>query len=262
MSRDRRALRRFPGRKRVGRRRGGRAAGGPPGSAQQAPAEAEPKAALALASWQLGSVEALREAMRCDGEQLRAGFARDRRTRVRAVQALFAAMRAEAFGGVKRLVWAFLDEPRVWQFLADAGWTSCDDAVQDALNDAEKRGLGQVEISTSVWTHQYCLEDMSQTNVQTGRCRLLRRVSPWAPVLSVSRWQYSTRFGWSDCDLEMHGLLAEALAEAEALGEAVVRRTVRGAEYDFDLQALTQANVHTGRVRALRYGPPVVGSGP
>merc|ERR1719356_181823 len=248
---------------RIGRRRRGHPAGAPPGAGRQAEAKAEPRVALALASRQLVSVEVLREAMRCDREQLRSDFAFDRRTRVRAVQALFTAMRADALDGVKRLVWVFLDEPLVWQFLADSGWISCDGAVQHVLNDAERRGLGQVEISTRAWTHRYCLEGMSQTNVKTGKDRLLRRVSPWAPALSMPRWQYSVRSGWSDCDLEMQGLLAEALAEAEAQGEAIVRRTVRGTEYDFDLQALTQANVHTGRVRALRYGPPIaVGSGP
>jgi len=165
-------------------------------------------------------------------------------------------MEADAFNDIKRLVWAFLDAPRIWQFLADSGWTNCSQLAQDTLNEAEKDGLDKVEVSTDAWTHSYSVARMEQTNNDTGKVRELRRISPWASVLMLPRWQYSTRFGWTDCDLDMQSLLAEMLAEAEARKESIVRRSLRGSEYEFDFVTLAQTNLATQRVRALRYGPP------
>jgi hypothetical protein len=224
---------------------------------------------LALTVSQLEDVAVLRSVMTIDPERLSREFAEDRIMRRLALKALCEeGMGAVASDDVQRLAWGFLDEAAVWQFQADAGWTSCSGEVQAILDEAKRNRREQVDATTGAWTHQYSLADMSQTNRSTGKRRPLRLVSPWAPVLVAPRWQYSTRFGWTDCDLEMQALLAEALAEAENSAVDVVRRTVGlpvsysdkpiSVEYDFNFKDLTQTNVSTRRERRLRYGPPIL----
>jgi len=97
---------------------------------------------------------------------------------------------------------------------------------------------------------------MTQVNLDTGRSRDLRRSSPWTLAPSVPRWQYQTLYGWSDCDLAMQQLLREGLLDAEREVTTIVQREVRGTMYQFDFASLTQLNMATGRVRALRFGKP------
>lgn len=65
------------------------------------------------------------------------------------------------------------------------------------------------------------------------------------------------RFGWSDCDLDTQRSLGEALHDAEREKTTLVTRVMRGILYEFDFVSLTQMNLDSGRVRALRFGPPV-----
>jgi hypothetical protein len=166
---------------------------------------------------------------------------------------MFKLMRLEHLAPIKKLVWAFIDQPPAWQFLADAGWSDCDIATQALLNDAERLGLESVDFPSRAWTYRYSLAAMTQVNLVTGKSRALRRRSPWSVAPSVPRWQYQTQFGWADCDLEMQRLLGEALHDAELEQRTLIHRVVRGALYEFDFMGLTQKNVATGRVRALRF---------
>merc|ERR1711933_296224 len=148
------------------------------------------------------------------------------------------------------------DQPLAWQFLADAGWADCDVATQALLNDAERNGLESIDVPFRAWYYRYSFETMTQVNLCTGTSRDLRRSSPWTTVPPVPRFQYQTRFGWSDCDLETQRSLGEALRDAERERTTVVQRMMRGTFYEFDFVGLTQRNIATRRVRALRYGTP------
>jgi hypothetical protein len=165
-------------------------------------------------------------------------------------------MRVEHFDPIKKIVWTYIDQPLAWQFLADAGWADCDVTTQALLNDAERNGLESIDVPFRSWTYRYSFETMKQVNLDTGRSRNLRRSSPWTTALPMPRFQYQTRFGWSDCDLEMQRSLGEALRDAEREQIAVVQRVMRGTLYEFDFVGLTQMNIETRRVRALRFGPP------
>merc|ERR1712232_438322 len=164
----------------------------------------------------------------------------------------------DRLGPIKKLVWTYIDQPPAWQFLADAGWLDCDAETQAALNDAERNGLQSVDFQFRAWTYRYVLTAMTQVNLNTGKPRALRRSSPWSAAAPISRWQYQTRFGWSDCDLDMQHSLGEALRDAEREKTPVIQRQRDNTLYDFDFVNLTQTNVYTGRVRALRFGPPIV----
>lgn len=210
---------------------------------------------LAVSCIDMVDADTLRNAFEYDQTALLRAFDADRSARIRAIQAIFVQMGVDHFDPVKKLVWTYIDKPLVWQFLADAGWSDCDVATQAALNDAERNGRESVDFGFRAWSYRYFLPAMMQVNLDTGKSRPLRRSSPWSGP-AVPRWQYETRFGWSDCDLEMQGSLGEALREAERNEKTVVQRVMRGAVYHFDFVALTQTNVTTNRVRALRFGAP------
>merc|ERR1712187_906640 len=182
-------------------------------------------------------------------------FAFDRSARIRAVQAVFTSMSVDHFDEIKKLVWKYLDQPPLWQFLADAGWSNCDSLTQEALTDAEQQGRSTILMHRNVWHYEYSLERMTQTNLSTAKVRGLRRCSPWAVKL-LPRWQYQTRCGWTDCDIEMQHVLCKAVLQAEADQQVIVQRELRGTLYEFDFVELTQTNTLTGRVRALYYGAP------
>lgn len=246
---DRRVLRRFPGRKRRGR--------GRPAQPSIPPAlSVAERLGLAVSCNQLVDAETLRNCFEYDQATLLRTFDADRRARIRAVHAIFVQMGVDHFDPVKRLVWTYLDTPLAWQFLADAGWSDCDAATQVALNNGERNCLETVDCQFRAWNYRYWLTTMSQVNLNTGKVRPLRRCSPWG-ASALPRWQYETQFGWSDCDLSMQGALADALREAESEETTLIQRVLRSAVYEFDFVALTQINVHTRRVRALRFGPPV-----
>jgi hypothetical protein len=183
-------------------------------------------------------------------------FAVDRRARILAVQGIFKHMGVDHLDPIKKLVWTCIDEPPAWQFLADAGWADCDLATQAVLNDAERNGLTSVDLPFRAWSYRYSLVAMVQVNLDTMKSRALRRCSPWTEAVPVPRWQYQTRFGWSDCDLDTQRSLGEALHDAEREGTPVVQRGMRGVVYEFDFVNLTQINVASRRVRALNFGPP------
>merc|ERR1712048_169365 len=160
----------------------------------------------------------------------------------------------DQFDGIKKIVWQYIDAPPVWQFLADSGWFDCDVATQDALNEAERDGLDSVDLPFRSWVYKYSLASMTQVNSKTNRPRALRRRSPWSTPPLLPRWQYETGCGWYDFDLEGHRSLAEALCDAERTEVTVVQKVMRGAVYELDFVGLTQTNLTTGRVRALRFG--------
>lgn len=211
---------------------------------------------LAVSSKDLVSPDTLQNAFESNQEELLGAYAADRRLRVQAVQAIFKIMGVDHFDMIKKMVWDYLDQPPFWQFLADAAWTNCDPATQEVLNEAERNGMSAVTVRTRAWAYEFSLVDMVQLNLSTGKSRSLRRFSPWAPAAQLPRWQYETRFGWTDCDIEMQRLLGSAVLEAEADGINIVCREVRRIKYEFDFVRLTQTNISTGRVRALRYSLP------
>lgn len=249
MAVDRRALRKFPGRKRVGRHRRRTP------SVVPAPSVAD-RLGLAICSRQLVDADIMQKAFEYDQAALLRTFVADRRARIRAVQAIFKLMCVDHFDPIKKMVWTYIDQPLAWQFLADAGWADCDATTQSLLNDAERNGRESIEVPFRAWTYRYSIAAMTQVNLSTGRCRDLRRSSPWTTVPAVPRFQYQTRFGWSDCDLLMQRLLGEALRDAERAQTAVVQRMMRETLYEFDFVRLTQMNIATRRVRALRFGTP------
>jgi len=193
-----------------------------------------------------------------------AAFGTERLLRVRAVHALFEVVGLGAVEPLKVCVWQFLDEPVAWQFQADRGWLDCDSATQRALLEAEAKGQVRVTLRVRSWAYDYDLHARSQINLSTGRARPLRRRNPWAaaqpPVgpdapaegLHLPRWQFSTGFGWADCDEDTQRLLRQA----ENSGESNVRVRLRHWDYLLDLAAGTQTNVATGRARELRRLPP------
>lgn len=245
MAVDRRALRRYPGRKRIGRRR----------TAQPPPWSWIKQLGLAVSSAELLSAEHLQKTFEYDQSEFLRAFVADRRVRIQAVQAIFVLMGVNRLDPIKKLVWAFLDQTLVWQVLLDSGWADCDADVQEALNDAEINGQGTCDLRFRAWVHQYSLPDMRQVNLTTGRFRELRRTSPWSAP-APARWQFETKFGWSDCNLETHAGLWRAVCEAEREGKTQVQVDMHGSVYELDLVRLIQKNVSTGRMRALRFGPP------
>merc|ERR1711862_186533 len=134
------------------------------------------------------------------------------------------------------------DQPPVWQFLGDASWTDCEPATQKALNEAERNGTSTVCVQMRSWPYELSLADMVQLNLSTGKSRPLRRFSPWSLARQLPRWQYGTRLGWTDCDIEMQRLLGSAVLEAESEGKSIVGREVRSTMYEFDFLRLTQTN--------------------
>jgi len=249
MTVDRRALRKFPARKRVGRRRRVQPSTIPASSVGM-------RLGLAVSYRQLVDADTLQKAFEYDQAELLRAFVADRRARIQAVQAIFVLMGVDHLDPIKKLVWTYIDQPPAWQFLGDAGWSDCDATTQLALNEAEQSGLESVALRFRAWTYQYSLTAMTQENIDTGKSRALRRSSPWSTVLPLPRWQYETRFGWSDCDLETQRSLREALQDAECQETTVVETVMRGVLYELNFVRLTQTNVATGRVRALRFGLP------
>lgn len=218
--------------------------------------QAELRVDLAVSSKDLVSPDMLENALRSDQEELDRERAADKRLRVQAVQAVFELMGVDHFDEIKKMVWDYLDQPPVWQFLGDASWTDCDAATQTTLNEAERSGMSAICVQIRAWHIDFSLVDMVQINLSTGKSRPLRRFSPWSFARQLPRWQYQTRFGWTDCDIEMQRLLGSAVLEAEVEGESVVCRQVRSIIYMFDFARLTQTNTSTGRMRALRYELP------
>jgi len=160
---------------------------------------------------------------------------------------------------LKAYVWAFLDEPIYWQFQTDQGWADCDEVTQQALRKAEAQGEHVVELRLRSWTYEYNLAERCQTNLSTLKYRSLRRRNPFVAKFAGSResgpttcegprWQFSSGFGWADCDVEVQNLLKEA----EAQGNFSVQARVRQYDYVFDLKLGKQLNVSTGRERNLR----------
>lgn len=261
MAVDRRALRKFPGRKRVG----GRRRRPNPSTRQEDRGVVHPvqsvaeRLGFAVSYKQLVDADTLLKAFEYDQAKLFRAIIADRRVRIQAIQAIFVLMGVDQFDGIKKIVWTYIDKPPVWQFLADSGWSDCDVATQEALTDAERTGLDSVDLRFRSWRYQYSLTSMTQLNSITGTCRALRRRSPWSTSPPLPRWQYETRSGWYDFDLEGHRSLAEALRDAEGDEVTVVRKVMRGVMYELDFVDLTQKNLSTGRVRALRFGTSSAG---
>lgn len=192
-----------------------------------------------------------------------AAYATERLLRVMLVRATFEERNLGKNIPLMRCVWRYLDSPILWQFLSNDGWAYCDTSTQSALQDAEREGERQVTLRVRSWSYVYDLDAREQINSSSNRRRQLRRVNPWsAPrVLNISnhstqdptlpRWQFSTGFGWADCD----ECTQQLLREAQANSITVVHGKVRDWDYVFDLTALTQTNSATNRSRTLRLAP-------
>lgn len=189
-------------------------------------------------------------------------FERDRLLRAMALGATMVERELGHHAGLRRCIWRFLDMPMVWQFEGDNGWIDCDASTQDALREALSSGANEVTLRVRSWAYKYDLVSRVQVNQSTHKMRRLRRRNPWDPETAPARrqrrdplwprWQFSTGFGWADCDHETQTLLREA----EARGLTEVHREIRGFDYVLDLQANTQTNSLTGRTRRLqRLGP-------
>jgi len=214
---------------------------------------------LGASTQALVDVDTLKNAFEYDQAELSQEFLLDRRALIAAVQDIFVRMGVVQLDGIKRLVWTFIDHPPIWQVRGDAGWLDCDATTQKALNDAERDRLETVDVQFRAWTHRYNLTSKKQINRQTKRSRPLRQRSPWTTAAwALPRWQYETRNAWSDCVIDMQRALGDGLREAEREETAVVQVESRGYKYQIDFKSpMMQINVHTGKVRALRFGLPV-----
>lgn len=206
--------------------------------------------------------------------RLCAAFGTDRLLRAKLLSTVFRDAGLARHDPLKAYVWGFLDVPLAWQFHADHGWVDCDAATQEALRQAERRGEQSVELRVRSWAYSYDLAGLTQTNLSTRRSRELRRHNPWetpagspasaggsagAPAdPALPRWQFSTGFGWADCDEETQRLLREA----EARGERQLEVGMRHFTYLLDLDAKSQTNLASGRTRQLRRLPPASPAGP
>merc|ERR1712039_316185 len=162
--------------------------------------------------------------------------------------------RADHLDPIKMIVWSFLDQPTAWQFLDEGGWKDCLCSTQQMLNNAEREGVEGIPLLLdNGHRYHYDLRHMFQTNCRTGKTRPLRRGNSWSKAEALPRWQYETRSGWSDCDVHTQELLGAALLEAETTQQAVVHRMIRGSTYALDFESLTQTNLESRRLRALRF---------
>lgn len=185
-------------------------------------------------------------------------YNRNRLLRIMALATCFERHDLRHLEPLLQLVWAYLDMKPVWQVETNSGgWIDCDDVVQRSIHDAQSRGEAILMVHAATWNYTINLNDLTQTNTSTQRVRKLRCCDPFsseyimatAPAALGPRWQFQCGHGWADCESDFHRRLEAAREGHEqtftCLGPA-------GFELLIDMQALTQTNTGTGRVRQLR----------
>lgn len=184
----------------------------------------------------------------------------NRLLRVLALGTCFVEHNARHLDGILRLAWSFLDAAPIWQVENNSGgWIDCDDCTHLAIREAQSLGQQQLRVRSATWCYDVNLILMTQTNLTTNRVRQIRCRDPFVALASKSaspaercsgpKWQFQCGHGWADCDAEVQKLLEAAKEKGE---QTMTIQGPAGFELQMDIEALTQTNMQTGRVRQLR----------
>ncbi|KAG5183667.1 hypothetical protein JKP88DRAFT_255718 [Tribonema minus] len=129
-------------------------------------------------------------------------------------------------------------------------WDPFDDAACHVMEDAFSRGLNSVKITTVGAGRSYDIDfdEMTQTNIQTGFSREIRRYTEQAP----EQWEWlDDSHTWRAYDASSSDTLR--LCNEHGRAQVILHlATPALVAFEVDLTALTQCNAHGGMARSVR----------